>query len=83
MSEHQVEVTSASDQVPLLMAVPTERDADAIAAELWRLGRDVGLIDAVRAAHARFTREVRFVRFAERYRLVRMSGFSRTWARSA
>ena len=56
MSEHQVEVTSASDQV-LSMAVPAERDADAIAAELWTLGRDVGLIDAVRAAHARFTRE--------------------------
>jgi glucose-6-phosphate dehydrogenase assembly protein OpcA len=53
MSEHQVEVTSASDQV-LLRAVPAERDADAIAAELWRLGHDVGLIDAVRAAHARF-----------------------------
>jgi glucose-6-phosphate dehydrogenase assembly protein OpcA len=54
MSEHQVEVTSASDQV-LSMAVPAERDADAIAAELWTLGRDVGLIDAVRAAHERFT----------------------------
>jgi glucose-6-phosphate dehydrogenase assembly protein OpcA len=57
MSEHQVEVTSAADRVPSLMAVPKERDADAIAAELWTLGRDVGLIDAVRAAHARFTRE--------------------------
>jgi glucose-6-phosphate dehydrogenase assembly protein OpcA len=56
MSEHQVEVTSATDQV-LLMGVPAEHDAEAIAAELWRLERDVGLTDAVRAAHARFTGE--------------------------
>ena len=40
------------------MAVPMERDADAIAAELWTLGRDVALVNAVRAAHARFTREL-------------------------
>jgi hypothetical protein len=39
------------------MAVPKERDADAIAAELWRLDRDIGLVNAVRAAHARFTRQ--------------------------
>ena len=54
MSEHQVEVTLPSGKVPLLMAVPVESDADAIAAELWTLGRDAGLNDAVRAAHARF-----------------------------
>jgi glucose-6-phosphate dehydrogenase assembly protein OpcA len=57
MSEHQVEVTSPPGRVPFLTAVPMERDADAIAAELWTLGRDVGLTDAVRAAHARFTRQ--------------------------
>jgi glucose-6-phosphate dehydrogenase assembly protein OpcA len=57
MSEHQVEVTLPSGKVPLLMAVPAEGDADAIAAELWTLGRDAGLNDAVRAAHARFSRE--------------------------
>jgi glucose-6-phosphate dehydrogenase assembly protein OpcA len=56
MSEHQVEVTSATDQV-LLMGMPAEHDAEAIAAELWRLERDVALMDAVRAAHARFTGE--------------------------
>jgi glucose-6-phosphate dehydrogenase assembly protein OpcA len=57
MSEQQVEVTSPSGTVPFLMAVPKERDADAIAAELWRLDRDIGLVNAVRAAHARFTRQ--------------------------
>ena len=57
MSEHQVEVRSPSGPVPFLMAVPKERDADAIAAELWTLGRDIGLVNALRAAHARFTRE--------------------------
>jgi len=56
MSEHQVEVTLASGHVPFLMAVPAEGPADAIAAELWTLGRDLGLDDAVRAAHTRFTR---------------------------
>jgi hypothetical protein len=56
MSEHQVEVTLASGQVPFVMSVPAESDADAIAAELWTLSRDVGLDEAVRAAHARFTR---------------------------
>ena len=54
MREHQVEVTSSPGRVPFLMAVPVEPDADAIAAELRTLGRDVGLTDAVRAAHARF-----------------------------
>ena len=54
MNEHQVEVTLAAGQVPFVTGVPAEGDADAIAAELWTLGRDVGLDDAVRAAQARF-----------------------------
>ena len=54
MNDRQVEVTSPSAPVPFLMAVPIEREADAVAAELWRLGHDVGLADAIRAAHARF-----------------------------
>lgn len=58
MSEHQVEVTFSSGQVPFVMGVLAEGDADAIAAELWTLGRDLGLDDAVRAAHARFTRRI-------------------------
>jgi glucose-6-phosphate dehydrogenase assembly protein OpcA len=57
MSVDQVQIKSPRGRLPLLIAVPMERDADAIAAELWTLGRDVGLSDAVRAAHARFTRE--------------------------
>jgi hypothetical protein len=54
MSDRQVEVTSPAGPVPFVVAVPTEREAEAIAAELWTLGRDVELIAAVRTAHARF-----------------------------
>ena len=55
MSERQVEVTSPSGPVPFVVAVPMEQEADAVAAELWTLGRDLGLAAAVRTAHARFT----------------------------
>ena len=57
MSEQQVEVTSPPGGAPVLMAVRPERDADAVVAELGTPGRDFGLTDAVRAAHARFTRQ--------------------------
>jgi glucose-6-phosphate dehydrogenase assembly protein OpcA len=55
MNEHHVAVTQTPDVPPFLVAVRQETHADGFAAELRTLGRDVELINAVRAAHQHLT----------------------------
>jgi glucose-6-phosphate dehydrogenase assembly protein OpcA len=54
MTAHQVAVTSTSDAPPsFFLAVLQESTAGGVAAELQTLGRDIGLIESIGAAHVR------------------------------
>jgi glucose-6-phosphate dehydrogenase assembly protein OpcA len=53
MSGHQVAVISTSDPSSFFVTVPQESDAGGVAAELQTLGRDIGLVESIRAAQAR------------------------------
>jgi glucose-6-phosphate dehydrogenase assembly protein OpcA len=53
MSGYQVEVISTSDVPSFFVTVPQESDAGGVAAELQKLGRDIGLIESIGAAHLR------------------------------
>jgi glucose-6-phosphate dehydrogenase assembly protein OpcA len=53
MNAHQVAVTSTSDAPPFFVAVPQESTAGGVAAELQTLGRGIGLIESIGAAHVR------------------------------
>jgi glucose-6-phosphate dehydrogenase assembly protein OpcA len=53
MSRHQVAVISASGAPSFFVTVPQESDAAGVAAELQTLGRHIGLIESIGAAHVR------------------------------
>jgi glucose-6-phosphate dehydrogenase assembly protein OpcA len=53
MSRHHVAVISTSDAPSFFVTVPQESDAGGVAAELQTLGRDIGLIESIGAAHVR------------------------------
>jgi glucose-6-phosphate dehydrogenase assembly protein OpcA len=54
MDQHHVTVTQTAAPSPFVLPVPRETDAEGLASELGTLGRDVGLIESIRAAYDRF-----------------------------